>query len=158
MTDTDSMRPALILISMLLLCAAVTDARAEIRPERLWLPAGSSHLRDLLNIAAFRALEHSDCKEVLYGRLNEYRTENADTAFTILCMKDERTTFNLVFYASDLSSGAGQTSEADDAASREELERLRNLLQGAPSATDNTASESQDPLTPPENGATPEIF
>ena len=158
MTDTDGMRPALILISTLLLGVSVTDARADIPPERLWLPAGSSHLRDLLNIAAFRALEHPDCKELLYGRLNEYRTENAETAFTILCMKDERTTFNLVFYARDLSPGAGQSGQSGSAASSEDLERLRNLLQGSPSATDNTDSEAQAPQTPPENGATPEIF
>lgn len=145
-------------LTLLLLGVSTSAVHAEIRPERLWLPSGSSHLRDMLNLAALRALEHPDCKELLYGRMNEFRTENAETAFTILCLKDERTTFNLVFYAKDLAPESEQTGQVNDSESREELERLRNLLQGSPSAADNADSESQAPLTPPENGAAPEIF
>jgi len=114
---------------------------AEVRPERLWLSGAHNSLRPLLTAAAYKALENPDCNDVLYGRLNEYRTEHVGTAFTILCMKDARTTFNLVFYASELGDVAMPVNNRDNDASRAELERLRQML-GQPV----TAQSAQQPI------------
>jgi hypothetical protein len=128
MDDMDNMR-VLAKFFAICLCAVVAGPLlADVRPDRLWLSGSNSSLRPLLTAAAYKALENPDCSEVLYGRLNEYRTEHVGTAFTILCMKDARTTFNLVFYASDLGDVAMPASNPDDNASRVELERLREML------------------------------
>lgn len=145
----------------LLLAAAMSGglgaAEAEteaVKPHRLWLPNSQENLRELLVAAAHRALQDPDCAEVLYGRLNEYRTENDETAFTILCMRDPRYTFNLIFSAADLDP-----ADADEevVSNTEDLQRLRALLGDIPasvrSGNDENAAgqepeESQD-TTPP---------
>jgi hypothetical protein len=131
-----------------------TETAAEARtvlPHRLWLPARQEELRDLLVAAAYRALEDPDCEEVLYGRLNEFRSENDETAFTILCMRDPRYTFNLVFNASDLEP-AGTTQET--VSNTEDLQRLRALLGDIPASvrpgSGEEAAEEPDETEPPE--------
>ena len=47
---------------------------SESRSERLWLPTSSAHLRPFLQMAVNLAMEEEGCNDVLYARLNEYRT------------------------------------------------------------------------------------
>ncbi len=70
---------------------------ADNKFERSWLPASAQHLRPFLLMAMERALEDPACTEVLYARLNEYRSVYEEPTFTILCKKDYKTTFNKVF-------------------------------------------------------------
>lgn len=127
--------------------------KRELRSERLWLLPRNANLADLLERAARQALEHPDCQDVLYGSLNEFRSERGGTSFTILCMRDARSTFNLVFEADDLKSSEELNNPAD-LRPREELERLRQMMQPVQPASDTTlppASENStsDPsLTP----------
>lgn len=84
----------------------------------------------MLAYAAELALSDPDCNQVLYGRLNEYRTENGEEpTMTILCQQDPRTTFNLVYQASDLEAAmpAADTEFSDEDADSN-LDALRNLL------------------------------
>jgi hypothetical protein len=73
-----------------------------MKPERMWLPSSQEYLRPWLELAVLESMENPDCAEVMYARLNEYRTQTAEPAFTILCRKDYRTTFNLVYLISQL--------------------------------------------------------
>lgn len=123
-----------------------TANAAPVLPHRLWLPARQENLRDLLVAAAHRALQDPDCAEVLYGRLNEFRSENDETAFTILCMRDPRYTFNLVFNASDLEP-AGNTQET--VSNTEDLQRLRALLGDIPASV-RSGSDEEAPEVPEE--------
>ncbi|MDP1933182.1 MAG: hypothetical protein Q8L60_17165 [Gammaproteobacteria bacterium] len=75
---------------------------ADKRFERMWLPASAQHLRPFLLMAMERALEDQTCTEVLYARLNEYRTIYEEPTFTILCKKDYKTTFNKVFQITEI--------------------------------------------------------
>jgi hypothetical protein len=153
MTDNAAMKskPYMLLFSVLV-CGlyAVMPASAQIREERLWLPASHSQMRPLLLEAAQRALQHPECVEVLYGRLNEFRTESGETAFTILCMKNARSTFNQVFRLSDLQAQPVRVEPREENTSRAELERLRNLLQGAPDGSVDAA-----PASPEEQSSAP---
>ncbi len=144
-----SVAAALLLTA--LLSGSVTAAEAEaVKPHRLWLPSSQGNLRELLVAAAHRALEDPDCAEVLYGRLNEYRTENDETAFTILCMRDLRYTFNLVFNASELEPAE---SEEEVVSNAEDLQRLRELLGDIPASIREGSSDNdarQEPQEPPD--------
>lgn len=141
------------LVSLSVIGGPVSAAEA-IKPHRLWLPSSQENLRDLLVAAAQQALQDPDCAEVLYGRLNEFRSENDETAFTILCMRDPRYTFNLVFNASDLEPA---DSEQETESNTEDLQRLRALLGDIPASVrsgndDNAAQqapEEQQDTTPP---------
>ncbi|MDO8910069.1 MAG: hypothetical protein Q7W55_16405 [Pseudohongiella sp.] len=108
----------------------------ELRTDRLWLLPRHSAFTDLIRRAGRQALQHPDCNEVLYGSLNEFRTERTGTSFTILCMRDARTTFNLVFFADDLLSEEELNAAEEPASSIDELERLRQMMlpQTAPNA------------------------
>ena len=137
----------------------------ELRTDRLWLPANRRNLQPLLTAAAQRALENPECADVLYGRLNEYRTERTEPTFSILCMHDARTTFNLLYLASELEAEENARSADSGQPLNPELERLRGLLQkpvvpstGASSqAAPSTANES--PHVPvPAVTTPPEIF
>lgn len=90
---------------------------------------------------------------MLYGGLNEFRTEREGTAFTIMCIKDARTTFNQIFHQSDLAV-TGATSPVDDSVSQAEFDRLRNLMR-TPS-DQLTAPEQQQ--VPADNGPPPTVF
>jgi len=139
-----------------------TDTAINLHPKtplnnsRLWLPRHHAASAGLLLAAANRALEHPDCAEVLYGGLNEFRTEREGTSFTILCIKDARTTFNQIFHESDLTATAS-SAPGDDSSSQEELDRLRNLLRSPPvqQATPAPAEPQQPPV---DNGPPPIVF
>jgi hypothetical protein len=122
----------------------------ELRPERLWLLPRHAEFAPLLNRAAEQALQHPDCIEVLNGGLNEFRTERTGISFTILCMKDARTTFNQVFYAEDLMVGDELDNEEEpEAVLDSELQRLRDMMLPPTTSTSTStqpigAGESED--------------
>lgn len=130
--DTPLRHPVLSLL--LASCFASVTAAAEetpaVNPERLWLPPSSAHLMPMLEYAAELALSNPDCEQVLYGRLNEFRSGQGDEpVLTILCQQDPRTTFNVVYQASELEDALYSDDvefSDDDAASN--LEALRQLL------------------------------
>lgn len=127
----------------------------ELRPERLWLLPRHAEFADFLNRAGRQALQHPDCNEVLYGSLNEFKTERIGTSFTILCMKDARTTFNQVFFAADLMSEE-ELAVPEDNSAADELERLRRMMMPQ-SPTDST--EPAQPAAAPETPqAAPTVF
>lgn len=132
-------------------------AAEALQRHRLWLPSSQENLRPLLVAAAERALEDNECAEVLYGRVNEYRTENDETAFTILCMRDPRYTFNLVFNASDLEPSDSDTEVVSNTA---DLERLRSLLGEIPARvrSGDDDMESEQEAEEPEDTTPPVLF
>jgi len=141
-----------------LLLSSITSggltAAEALKPQRLWLPSSQENLRDLLVAAAERALVNPECAEVLYGRLNEYRTENEETAFTILCMRDPRYTFNLVFNASGLEASEGGR---EDVSNTEDLRRLRELLGDIPASV-RSGINVDDTQQEPEDNTEPVLF
>ncbi|WP_169792274.1 hypothetical protein [Pseudohongiella spirulinae] len=143
-------------VSLLMgLSLASLDVRAEVRPERLWLPPAFAQYSDALSTAAELALEHPDCREVLYGRLNEFRSAQTEISFTILCMKDARSTFNQVFALADLLDNPA--ADARRAARQQELEQLRGLLQpSSRPGSDNEAETEAD--AEQDEDSSPEIF
>lgn len=137
--------------------------KTPLNPDRLWLPPQHAKVAGLLLSAAHRALEHPDCAEVLYGGLNEFRTEREGTSFTVMCIKDARTTFNQVFHERDLIASEVRSPE-EEAAARAEMERLRNLIQN-PSGQRGTQTpgqlqdqQQQTPQATPQNQAAPTVF
>lgn len=127
--------------------AASDESR--INPERLWLPPSSSDLRPALEQAAAQALNNPRCEEVLYGRLNQYRSEREEPTLTILCQEDYRTTFNLIYPISELD---GEAVAAEENAPDPELEELRDRLV---SNRDNDGEE-QVSGEPEDSGPAPE--
>jgi len=136
----------------------------ESRRERLWLPSRHRQLRPLLEAAALQALEQPECREVLYGQLNEYRTERTEPTFTILCLYDARTTFNLIYLASELDAGENAASADTGQPLREDMQRLRDLLQEPTTQANQPQTSSRatdnDNLHGPRSAVTtpPEIF
>jgi hypothetical protein len=157
MTDNTVMNRSVAAFLLFGLTLAGAGVRAEVRPERLWLPPTFAQYSDALSTAAELALEHPDCKEVLYGRLNEFRSENSEISFTILCMKDARSTFNQVFALAELLDNPA--ADARRAARQQELEQLRNLLQPSrrSDSSSGTDAESEQADAQP-GGPAPEIF
>jgi hypothetical protein len=137
--------------------------KTALNPSRLWLPPQQAKVAGLLLTAANRALEHPECAEVLYGGLNEFRTEREGTSFTIMCIKDARTTFNQVFHERDLVASEVR-SPAEEAAARAEIERLRGLIQnpsgqgGAQTPGQLQRQQQQAPQQTQENQAAPTVF
>ena len=133
---------------------------AELRPDRLWLPASRRNLQPLLITAAQRALENPECADVLYGSLNEYRTERAEPTFTILCLHDARTTFNLLYLASELEAGENARSADAGAPLSPELERLRSLLDEplVPTVGSDRVDNESPHVPVPAVTTPPEIF
>lgn len=118
-----------------------TNDESQVNPERLWLPPSSSELRPALEQAASQALNNPRCEEVLYGRLNEYRSEREEPTLTILCQQDYRTTFNLVYRVSELEIEPVPAEEEDP-----EMEALRDRL------VSNRDSEGEEEEEEPVSG------
>jgi len=127
-----------------------------LKTTRLWLPPQHAASAGLLLAAANRALEHPDCAEVLYGGLNEFRTEREGTAFTIMCIKDPRTTFNQIFHESDLVAVA-TPAPVDESVSPDEFDRLRNLLRN-PSGQQTPPVPAEQQQPPIDSGPAPTVF
>jgi hypothetical protein len=130
----------------------------ELRTERLWLLPRQSAFTELIRRAGRQALQHPDCNEVLYGSLNEFRTERTGTSFTILCMKDARTTFNQVFFADDLMTEEDLNVAEQPSLATEELERLRQMMQPQSVPGSTQQAEPVQPAVAPENQAVPVVF
>lgn len=129
----------------------------ELRADRLWLLPRHAEFADLLNRAGRQALQHADCNEVLYGSLNEFKTERIGTSFTILCMKDARTTFNQVFFANDLMSEEELTAVEAPVAS-EDLERLRQMMVPTGQPDDASVPQQNEPIVVPDDLPAPIVF
>lgn len=106
---------------------AGVNSKKPVKESRLWLPQSQAALHDSLVRAARQALLHPECNEVLYGSINEFRTQREGVSFTILCMRDSRSTFNQVFSEAELLSDVEIQSRAT-ANTAAELERLRSLI------------------------------
>lgn len=126
-----------------------------LREDRLWLPPAHAPHRPALLRAARQALLHVECNEVLYGSLNEFRTEREGISFTILCMRDGRTTFNQVFFMEDLMSDEDITERS---AAGEELERLRSLMQSPDGRVPAAQSSGGQPAAGSDSDAPSVVF
>lgn len=141
------------LLSLLLssCLASVPAAAAEDTPtvnrDRLWLPPSSAHLMPMLEYAAELALSNPDCREVLYGRLNEFRSgQGEEPALTILCQQDARTTFNIVYRASQLENALyTEDIEFSDEDAAGNLEALRQLLMSDTELRDQHLNQPANP-------------
>lgn len=138
----------------LLLANATQAAEVATRSERLWLPASASHLRPFLQMAADMALQDENCKEILYARLNEYRTIYEEPTFTILCQKDPKSTFNRVIKITEVDPEYFDKIRASEDALNTnttlspEIEALRQQL-AAPQSANPQQTAPQDTNTPP---------
>lgn len=133
--------------------------RAAVNPDRLWLPPSARDLRPALEEAARRALMDPDCNEILYGRLNDYRTEHGEPSLTILCQKDPRNTFNLVFSVTELGpafngedmSGLSNTdAETNLEALRRMLMSNQELQEHMPQRQSSGSADNAEEQTDPE--------
>lgn len=128
-----------------------------LRESRLWLPPSLDSLQPFLVTAAFRAMQNPDCRDVLYGSVNEFRTENGEPTFTILCMQNPRHTFNLIFPQSILMPSVPEEVQQETREAEAQLDRLRNLLQSDATPPDNNEQlevlEEEETEKPP-----PEVF
>ena len=144
MTARHTLRAALLALTGLCAVASAQD----VTSERLWLPASASNLRPFLVMAVNKVKEDPACVEVLYARLNEYRTIYEEPTFTILCQKDPKTTFNRVVkitevdpeYFAKLQAGANAASQAQSL--NPEIEALRRQLMAPTGATSDAPSDA----------------
>ncbi|MES3007511.1 MAG: hypothetical protein V4751_07050 [Pseudomonadota bacterium] len=140
--------PATTAVSADLSTAAPTgeSAKAATESTRLWLPESAQHLHQFLEMAVAQALQDANCTEVLYGRLNEYRTIYEEPTFTVLCKKDYKTTFNKVYHITELDPNYNNRIAESQATTQltqglnAEIEALRQQLTApeqpaAPTAT-----------------------
>jgi hypothetical protein len=154
MTVRHALSVALLALTGLPAIAAAQD----VASERLWLPASATNLRPFLVMAVNKVQEDPACVEVLYARLNEYRTIYEEPTFTILCQKDPKTTFNRVVkitevdpeYFAKLQAGANAASQAQGL--NPEIEALRRQLLAPTGAQGSAPSDvppaAQDVATP----------
>ena len=127
-----------------------------LRESRLWLPPSLDSLQPFLVTAAFRAMQNPDCRDVLYGSVNEFRTENEEPTFTILCMQNPRHTFNLIFPQSILMPSVPEEVQQETREAEAQLDRLRNLLQSDATPLDN--DEQLEVLEEETEKPAPEVF
>ncbi len=136
----------LILAPVIVLTIVITTLTglahgASTRSERLWLPASAAHLRPFLQMAVDLALSDEECTDVLYARLNEYRTIYEEPTFTILCKRDAKSTFNRVVAITEVDPDYFAKIQASEEAldtSRtlsSEIEALRQQLLSPQEAT-----------------------
>ena len=131
---------------------AVSSYGADTRSERLWLPASAAHLRPFLQMAVNLAMEDEDCVDVLYARLNDYRTTYEEPTFTILCKKDAKTTFNRVVPITEVDpdyfAKIQQSENAADTARTlsPDIEALRNQLLSPAAAASGSAAQQAAPV------------
>lgn len=131
--------------------------RQPLRESRLWVPASQEGLKPFLVTAALRAMDNPDCRAVLYGSVNEFRTEHEEPTFTILCMQNPRHTFNLIFPRSVLMPTVPEEVRKEAEEAEVELDRLRNLLQSDATPPDNVP-EPEVLLEEEEDQPPPEVF
>lgn len=125
--------------------AAVTTDRT-----RLWLPESSAHLHPFLELAVAEALRDTTCTEVLYARLNEYRTIYEEPTFTILCKKDYKSTFNKVYHITELDPEYNNRIAQSEATSQ--------LTQGLTAEIESLRQQLVTPVQPSAPTATVELL
>lgn len=131
------------------------------KPERMWLPAAAQHLRPYLSIAVEQALKDEECAEILYARLNDYRTAYEEPTFTVLCKKDYKTTFNHVYKASDLDEFYDvKVAESEAAAEHStalgaDIEALRQSLIAPNAAIIGSTAPAAAPTPEPQQQDAP---
>ncbi|MCB1665014.1 MAG: hypothetical protein KDI28_04505 [Pseudomonadales bacterium] len=141
----------------LLLGTPSMAAENSIQSERLWLPASASELRPFLQMAVDMALQDENCKDILYARLNEYRTIYEEPTFTILCQKDPKTTFNRVIKITEVDPEyfdkirASENALDTNRTLSPEIEALRRQL-GAPAAPAQPTTGTPAPTAEEDNG------
>ena len=144
-----SQQKLLVLATTLLF--ASSSYGSESRSERLWLPASASHLRPFLQMAVNLAMEEEGCNDVLYARLNEYRTIYEEPTFTILCKTDAKTTYNRVVPITEVDPEYfAKIQRSEDAADTArtltpEIEALRNQLLSPSSAASGSGTTQAAP-------------
>lgn len=147
-------------IATVLVIAALTSPAhaADTRSERLWLPASASNLRPFLQMAVDLALTDEDCTDVLYARLNEYRTIYEEPTFTILCKFNAKRTFNRVIpitevdpdYYAKLEAGQEALNTARNLSS--DINAIRQqLLNSAPAPATTTPTPAAPVQEDPED-------
>lgn len=142
-----SLRAALLAGVVTLAALPLAATAQNVNSERLWLPASAANLRPFLVMAVNKVMEDPTCVEVLYARLNEYRTIYEEPTFTILCQKDPKTTFNRVVkitevdpdYFTKLQAGAEAASQAQRLSP--DIEALRQQLLAPTGAQGSTPAE-----------------
>ncbi|MDO9317774.1 MAG: hypothetical protein Q7V56_06210 [Gammaproteobacteria bacterium] len=123
--------------------AATTD------PTRMWLPESAANLHPFLKLAVAEALRDTTCTEVLYARLNEYRTIYEEPTFTILCKKDYKSTFNKVYHITELDPEYNSRIAQNEATSQ--------LTQGLTAEIESLRQQLVTPEKPSEPTATVEL-
>lgn len=154
--------------SLLLLCAlagdvalaaeadveAKVDVEAEVGvttdPTRMWLPESAIHLHPFLELAVAEALRDSTCTEVLYARLNEYRTTYEEPTFTILCKRDYKSTFNKVYHITELDPEYNNRIAQSETTSQ--------LTQGLTAEIESLQQQLVTPVQPSKPTATVELL
>lgn len=133
-------------IATTLVIATLTSTvhAADTRSERLWLPASASNLRPFLQMAVDLALTDEDCADVLYARLNEYRTIYEEPTFTILCKRNAKSTFNRVIPITEVDPDYFAKLEAG----QEALDTARNLSSDINAIRQQLLNSSPTPTTP----------
>jgi len=126
------------------------DAAATTDPTRLWLPASAAHLHPFLELAVAEALRDPSCTEVLYARLNEYRTIYEEPTFTILCKKDFKSTFNKVYQITELDPEYHNRIAQSEATAQ--------LTQGLTAEIESLRQQLVTPVQPSEPTATVELL
>ncbi len=148
MNSPYSLRLSYCTVLLTALLSSASSHGADTRSERLWLPASAAHLRPFLQMAVDLALEDENCTDVLYARMNEYRTIYDEPTFTILCKKDAKSTFNRVIPITEVDpdyfAKIQQSEDALDTARTlsPEIEALRNQLLTPSSAAGASTQES----------------
>lgn len=156
---------SLLLMSMLAgagALAADADLEAKIETEaeaeaasttdrtRMWLPESAANLHPFLELAVAEALRDTTCTEVLYARLNEYRTIYEEPTFTILCKKDYKSTFNKVYHITELDPEYNNRIAQSEATSQ--------LTQGLTAEIESLRQQLVTPVQPSEPAATVELL
>lgn len=130
------------------------DAEAEVEattdPTRMWLPESAAHLHPFLELAVAEALRDTTCTEVLYARLNEYRTIYEEPTFSILCKKDYKSTFNKVYHITELDPEYNNRIAQSEATSQ--------LTQGLTAEIETLRQQLVEPVQPAEPTATVELL
>jgi hypothetical protein len=125
------------------------QAAAKTDPTRMWLPESAAHLHPFLELAVAEALRDPTCTEVLYARLNEYRTIYEEPTFTILCKKDYKSTFNKVYHITELDPEYNNRIAQSEAASQ--------LTQGLTAEIESLRQQLGTPVQPQEPAAKVEL-
>jgi len=118
-------------------------------PTRMWLPESAANLHPFLKLAVAEALRDPTCTEVLYARLNEYRTIYEEPTFTILCKKDYKSTFNKVYHITELDPEYNSRIAQNEATSQ--------LTQGLTAEIESLRQQLVTPEKPSEPTATVEL-